>query len=125
MTQQSTVWGLFHNAKETRSVAEGTVIFQEGDEGATMFGIVSGAVELRTGSQVMRRLGPSEVFGEMALIDDSPRSATAVATEETTLAVIDRHRFLFLVQETPMFALEVMSVMADRIRHPVAEPSSS
>ena len=52
----------------------------------------------------------------MALVDNSPRSATAVALEETTLAMIDRHRFLFLVQETPMFALEVMSVMADRLR---------
>jgi CRP-like cAMP-binding protein len=45
-----------------------------------------------------------------------PRSATAVAVSETTLATVDRHRFLFLVQETPMFALEVMSVMADRLR---------
>ena len=52
----------------------------------------------------------------MALVDDSSRSATAVALKETTLATVDRRRFLFLVQETPMFALELMSVMATRLR---------
>ena len=52
----------------------------------------------------------------MAIIDSSPRSATAVATADTVLAVIDKHRFLFLVQETPMFALQVMSSMAERFR---------
>jgi CRP-like cAMP-binding protein len=52
----------------------------------------------------------------MALLDAEPRMATAVATEDTELAVIDRHRFLFLVQETPMFALSVMSAMAKRFR---------
>ena len=47
------------------------------------------------------------------------RMATAVAVSETELAVIDRHRFLFLVHETPMFALSVMSTMADRFRNQV------
>jgi CRP-like cAMP-binding protein len=52
----------------------------------------------------------------MALVDGSARSATAVATEPTTLAVIDRHRFLFLIHETPTFALQVMHGMADLLR---------
>jgi CRP-like cAMP-binding protein len=52
----------------------------------------------------------------MALVDSTPRSASAVATEDSVLAVINRHRFLFLVQETPMFALQVMSAMAGRQR---------
>ena len=109
--------GLFRNAKTTRAVPAGTVIFEEGDEGKEMFGIVEGGVELRGESGVIRTLGPHDVFGEMAIVDPSPRSATAVATTDTVLACIDRHRFLFLVQETPMFALQVMSVMADRLRH--------
>jgi CRP-like cAMP-binding protein len=116
MAEKSTVWGLFHNATDTRKVSAGTVIFTEGDPAAEMFGVVEGEVELQGTGGLLRRLGPREVFGEMALVDDSPRSATAVAVSETTLAAIDRHRFLFLVQETPMFALEVMSVMAERIR---------
>jgi CRP/FNR family cyclic AMP-dependent transcriptional regulator len=117
MEKKATVAGLFRNAKETRKVDAGAVIFDEGDLGAEMFGIIDGEVELRgKGGGVLRRLGPQEVFGEMALIDDSPRSLTAVAVTDTTLAMIDRHRFLFLVQETPMFALNVMSVMAEHLR---------
>jgi CRP-like cAMP-binding protein len=61
-------------------------------------------------------LGPDDIFGEMALVGSSPRSATAVAVTDCTLAVINKHRFLFLVQETPMFALQVMPAMASRTR---------
>ena len=116
MEKKTTVTGLFINAKETRKVEAGAVIFDEGDVGADMFGIIDGEVELRAKGQVLRRLGPQEVFGEMALIDDSPRSLTAVAVSDTTLATIDRGRFLFLVHETPMFALNVMAVMAEHLR---------
>jgi CRP-like cAMP-binding protein len=116
MPEKSTVWGLFSNPNETKTVGAGTVIFREGDPGAEMFGVVEGEVELRGSGGLVERLGPHEVFGEMALVDDSPRSATAVAVTETTLATINHHRFLFLIHETPMFALEVMGVMAERLR---------
>ena len=117
MEKRATVAGLFRNAKETRKVEAGAVIFDEGDAGVEMFGILDGEVELRVKGGVLDRLGPDEVFGEMALIDNSLRSNTAVAVTDTTLATIDRHRFLFLVQETPMFALDVMGVMAERLRN--------
>jgi hypothetical protein len=68
--------GLFRNAKETRKVDAGAVIFNEGDKGAEMFGIIDGEVELRAKDGVLGRLGPEDIFGEMALIDDSPRSLT-------------------------------------------------
>ena len=110
------VIGLFRNAQETIRVAAGEVIFSEGDPGNEMYGIIEGQVELRTSKRSIAALGPDEVFGEMALIDAAPRMATAVATTDTVLAMIDKHRFLFLVQETPMFALQVMSSMADRSR---------
>jgi CRP/FNR family transcriptional regulator, cyclic AMP receptor protein len=108
--------GVFYNAKSFKDVPAGTVIFEEGASGAEMFGIVEGEVEMRLPSGAVRRFGPDETFGEMAIVDSSPRSATAVAVTDTKLAVIDRHRFLFLVQETPMFALQVMSSLADRLR---------
>jgi CRP-like cAMP-binding protein len=111
-----TVVGLFRNAQETESFAPGAVVFQQGEDGDKMYGIVEGEVELRTTSGVIATLGPDEVFGEMALVDSSPRMATAVATRETMLAAIDRRRFLFLVHETPTFALQVMSTMAERSR---------
>jgi CRP/FNR family transcriptional regulator, cyclic AMP receptor protein len=108
------VTGLFMNAQRTVNVPAGSVIFQQGDSGSEMYGIVEGEVELAVNGRVVRTLGTDDVFGEMAIVESSPRSATALAVKDTTLAAIDRHRFLFLVQETPMFALQVMSAMAAR-----------
>jgi CRP/FNR family transcriptional regulator, cyclic AMP receptor protein len=108
--------GLFNNAKTVRDVPAGAVIFEEGTSGTEMFGVVEGEVEVRRANGAVRRIGPDETFGEMALIDRSPRSGTVVAVTDTKLAVIDRPTFLFLIQETPMFALQVMSSIAERLR---------
>ena len=110
------VVGIFKAAKETRELPAGTVIFEEGETGEEMFGVVAGKVELQMPDGRVFTLGPDESFGEMAVVDQSPRSGTAIAVEDTTLAVIDRRRFLFLVHETPTFALQVMSSLAERLR---------
>jgi CRP-like cAMP-binding protein len=111
------VQGVFMGSQETREVPADGVIFESGDQGEEMFGVITGKVELHLRNGEVLELGPDDCFGEMALVDKSPRSATAVATEPTTLAVIDRSRFLWLVHETPMFALQVMSRMADLLRN--------
>jgi CRP-like cAMP-binding protein len=108
--------GLFLNAPEHRTFGAGVAIYWEGDVGTHMFGIVSGAVELRKGSLVVASLGPNDVFGERALIDHLPRNLNAVATVDTVLAEIDRSLFLFLVHETPTFALGIMGALASRLR---------
>jgi CRP/FNR family transcriptional regulator, cyclic AMP receptor protein len=108
--------GLFYNAQTFKDVPAGTVIFEVGASGTEMFGVVEGEVEVRLPNGAVRRLGPDDTFGEMAIIDSSPRSGTAVAVSDTKLAVINRSKFLFLVQETPMFALQVMSSIAKRLR---------
>jgi CRP-like cAMP-binding protein len=110
------VQGVFRNAKEVRTVPAGGTIFQAGETGTEMFGIVTGEVELQGSHGVIAKLTTDDVFGEMALLDASPRMATAVALTDTELAVIDRRLFLFLIHETPTFALQVMSAMADRLR---------
>jgi len=110
------VTGVFKNAKTTRTVTPGTVVFEEGTSGSEMFGVIDGEIELRTKGGRVFRVGPDDTFGEMVLCDHSPRMATAVAVEETTLAVIDDRTFLWLVHETPMFALQVMSSLAGRLR---------
>ena len=110
------VLGVFKAAKETRELPAGSVIFEGGSQGDEMYGVVSGKVELRMDDGRVFTLGPDESFGEMAVVDQSPRMGTAVAVEDTTLAVIDRKRFLFLVGETPTFALQVMGSMAERLR---------
>jgi CRP-like cAMP-binding protein len=61
-------------------------------------------------------------MGEMALIDSQPRSATAVALTDCSLAVIDEKRFLFMVHETPFFALDIMRILAERLRQMNARP---
>jgi CRP/FNR family transcriptional regulator, cyclic AMP receptor protein len=111
-----TVPGVFYNAKTFREVPAGTVIFEEGTAGTEMFGIVAGEVELRRSNGAVRRLGPDDTFGEMAIIDSSPRGGTVVAVTDTKLAVIDRDTFLLLVQQSPVFSLQVMSSLAERLR---------
>ena len=86
-----------------------------------MFGVVEGKVELRLADGRTFTVGPDETFGEMALVDASARSATATAVEDSTLAVIDKHRFLFLVGETPTFALQVMASLAETPARHAAE----
>jgi CRP-like cAMP-binding protein len=108
---------VFKASKETREVPAGTVIFEEGAQGEEMFGVIEGKVELRfADGRSPLAVGPDETFGEMALVDKSPRSATAVASEDTKLAVIDKRRFLFLIGETPQFALQVMANLAQHLR---------
>lgn len=107
---------LFLNAPEHRTVSAGEAIYKAGDVGTHMYGVVSGSVELRKGSIVVASLGPNDVFGERALIDKLPRNLDAVATSETALAEIDRSLFLFLVHETPTFALGIMGALASRLR---------
>jgi CRP-like cAMP-binding protein len=81
-----------------------------------MFGVVSGAVNLVKDGEVVVTIGPDGTFGEMGILDSAPRSLTAVAAEPSEVAVINQRTFLFLVQETPMFALQVMRALAARIR---------
>jgi len=109
---------LFRNAQQTLNVPAGGVVFRQGEPGQEMFGVIDGQIQLQTTDRVIALVGADDVFGEMALVDSTPRMATAVATVDSVLAVIDKHRFLFLVHETPTFALSVMSAMADRLRTP-------
>jgi len=100
----------------TRDFAEGQTIFREGDRGDEFFVVVRGEVEIRSGNRHLETLGQNSIFGEMALIDDSPRSATVVAWTDVTVAPIKEKHFLFLVRHTPFFALRVMRVLALRLR---------
>ena len=81
-----------------------------------MYVVRDGSVTLSIGDQVVETVGPGGLFGEMAVIDREPRSATAIAESDVTLVSIDKRRFWFLVQETPYFAEIVMRVMAQRLR---------
>ena len=98
------------------SYAAGEVIFAEGDRGDAMFVVRTGEVTIERGGRVMETLSGGGVFGEMALIDGSPRSATVRAKTDCEVAPINEKTFLFLVHETPFFAIAVMRTLADRLR---------
>jgi len=81
-----------------------------------MYVVRSGAVDVITFGKILERVGPGGVFGEMALIDDAPRAAAALASVPTEVAVIDKPTFLKLIAEEPEFALQIMKLMAERVR---------
>jgi len=107
---------LFRNATDFESFPAGQVIFQEGQSGDVMYAVTEGEVDIRIHDKVIETVGPGGILGEMALIDTKPRSATAIARTDCKLVPINEKRFAFLVQQTPHFAVQVMRVMADRLR---------
>jgi CRP-like cAMP-binding protein len=94
----------------------GDVIFRKGDEGDLMYVVGEGDVELVLEDGQKVTIGAGASFGEMSIIDRSPRSADAVAVTDVQLYPINRGLFLVLVQDTPHFALEVMKSLTDRLR---------
>ncbi len=99
-----------------REYKAGETIFREGDRGEELFVIQRGRVRILAGNRLLETLGENEIFGEMALIDDSPRSASAVAETDLAVAPITEKQYLFLIRHTPFFALKVMRVLAQRLR---------
>jgi CRP/FNR family cyclic AMP-dependent transcriptional regulator len=108
---------LFRQETGALQIAAGDSLFREGESGDKMYVLLEGEMEILLGDFVPETAGPGSLIGEMALIDDSPRTATAVAKTSCRLAEIDRRRFHFLVQQTPHFATHVMKTLADRLRH--------
>jgi CRP-like cAMP-binding protein len=96
--------------------APGETLFSEGDAGDNMYVVRSGEVEIERGGKVIETLAAGGIFGEMALIDGSPRAATARAKTACEVAPISERAFLFLVHETPFFAVSVMRTLAGRLR---------
>jgi CRP/FNR family cyclic AMP-dependent transcriptional regulator len=97
------------------------VIFEEGSDGRELFVVLDGQVEIAkvngTGKTVIVTLGKGEFFGEMAVIDGSSRSATAIAAAPNTRVMrINHARFVYLVSQQPAFALMVMDALSKRLR---------
>ena len=107
---------IFRNETDTLAIPAGQTVFNEGDTGNTMYVVVEGDVELLVKGKLVESLGPGGVLGEMALLDNVPRSASAIAKTACRLVEINEKRFKFLVQQTPNFALQLMRVIADRLR---------
>ena len=100
----------------SRAYKAGETVFREGDDGFVMYVVLEGAVKLSVTGRSVEKVVKGGVFGEMALIDDAPRAAAALASEPTEVVVIDKPTFLALIAEEPEFALQIMKLMAERVR---------
>jgi CRP/FNR family cyclic AMP-dependent transcriptional regulator len=116
MTDNSIDFSFVGPQVPSRTFKAGQVIFSEREIGAELFVIQSGKVQLKLGNRLLESLDANGIFGEMALIDSHPRSATAVAVTDVMVVPVTEKQFLFLVGHTPFFALKVMRVMAARLR---------
>jgi CRP/FNR family transcriptional regulator, cyclic AMP receptor protein len=94
----------------------GETIFKEGETGKELYVIKSGQVEIRLENRLLATLEANDIFGEMALFDSTPRSATAVTKTDVALVPVSKKDFVALVSRAPTFALDIMSMLARRLR---------
>lgn len=107
---------LFEHSSDAKLVDAGTTIFSAGDPRDHMYAVVEGQVDIFVNGKLVETVEAGGIFGEMALIDAENRTATAVARTDTKVVPVDERRFLFLIQQTPNFALHVMRVLSERLR---------
>jgi len=106
----------FLHARNTQTLEPGTVLFREGDPVGPMFVVLEGSARVIVAGHVVEMAGPGTLLGEIALIDDLPRTATVVAIERCRVLPIGRPEFDLLVREKPEFARHVMKVLVQRLR---------
>jgi len=116
----TTVSEAFRRMTGGERVAGGTTIFKAGDPADHLFVVQEGTVDIKLGDKLLEHIGPGGLFGEMAMIDGSTRSADAIAKEDSMILPIDQQRFDFMITETPFFARTVMKVLVDRLRNATA-----
>jgi CRP-like cAMP-binding protein len=109
-------YDIFKDAKDYQTFPPGEMIFEEGDVGDVMYVVIEGEVDIMVKDVVVDQLSPGDIFGEMALIDDSPRSGGARARTECKVVPVNQYNFTHYVQHSPFFAIQVMTIMANRLR---------
>ncbi len=105
------------NARELRSIAQatrprtlpaGTVVFEEGQPGSELFLVISGGVDILKGGKPIAQFGPGSNFGEMAMLDEPGRSATAVAGVDSEVLVVPREAFFAMLRSNPGLAVKIL-----------------
>lgn len=108
---------LFSNEASPVRLVPGDTLFKAGDAADGMFVLLEGELDVMVDGKVVERSTRGAILGEMALIDQSPRGATVIAREPSSLAKLDAARFQRIIQLNPFFATHVMKVLVERIRH--------
>lgn len=107
---------MFASDLDAQQYPAGHRFMSVGDPGDQMFVVTEGEVEISLRGKVLETVHAGGIFGELALIDHKDRSADVVAKTDVKVSALDQKRFLYLVRNHPFFALEVMQIMADRLR---------
>ncbi|HZW99487.1 MAG TPA: cyclic nucleotide-binding domain-containing protein [Trueperaceae bacterium] len=107
---------IFKDSPKARTYPAGEVIFRAGDVAHEMYVVIEGTVDIILDGRNIEELNPGNVFGEMAIVDEAPRSADAVARTDVRVEPIDQEWFKHLIRRSPTFGLHVMGVMAQRLR---------
>lgn len=109
-------YDLFRNGPVFHELGSGQTLFHEGTEGKDMYVLIEGQALIELEDRFFEEIGPGDFVGELAVIDGSPRLATVITQTPCKFVRVDRQRFRTLIAENPRFALEVMTVMARRLR---------
>ena len=107
---------LFRSETDVVTLEPGQELFKKGDVGRHLYVVKSGDVQIVDDNHVFETVSAGGILGEMALINQEPRSTTVRAISKSVVIPVDERRFLFLVQQTPFFAIRVMRVMGARLR---------
>ena len=114
-----------HIAGLTESIAvpAGETVVEQGDEGDAFYVIVSGSADVRQADRSIASLAPGDFFGEIALIDGKPRSATVLAIDDLVLLRVLRAPFLRLLEEQPATRHAILTALTQRIRNDAPHPT--
>jgi CRP/FNR family transcriptional regulator len=105
-----------------RDFPEGAVVTREGEPGVGFFVVTEGSADVSVDGELKRTIGPRDCFGEMALIDEGPRSATIVAATDLRCLALSAWDFKPFVEEHPPIAWALLRTLAERLRSLQAGP---
>lgn len=106
---------LFDNAEEAIAIEAGTTLFEADSSADLLYVLVAGEVTIVRDDCEIATVGAGGLVGEMAIVENRPHYASAIAKTDCKLVPVDRDRFRFLIEQTPNFAFTVMEIMAERL----------
>ena len=114
-TQDMLLYNLFRHSQDYIEIKAGEVLMREGDSGEDMYVLIEGQAVIEYRGMCFAEIGPGDFVGELAVIDHSPRMASVIAKTDCRFVPVNQKRFEFLIAETPLFSLEIMRVLAQRL----------
>jgi len=110
------LYNLFRHSQDYIEIKAGESLMREGESGEEMYVLIEGQAVIEYRGMRFDEIGPGDFAGELAVIDHSPRMASVIAKTDCRFVPVNQRRFEFLIAETPLFSLEIMRVLAQRLR---------